>query len=117
MFLTNNFTQEEMICPCCSVAKMNMLFMMKLQTLRDVLCFPLILNSAFRCEKHNSEINGAPESRHLQGQAVDITLRNLSPAQKSLLISNALTIFDGVGLCKTFIHVDTREGVKALWFY
>lgn len=96
---------------------MNPEFMRKLQHLRDLVMSPFIPNSAFRCTQHNYEINGAPNSRHLVGEAVDISYGPLSSKDRRFLISMALDMFDGVGIGATFIHVDTRGGEKALWFY
>ncbi len=115
--LTPNFSTDELDCPCCAVCEMHPEFMQKLQQLRELVKRPLRINSAFRCEKHNAEIGGVPNSRHLVGEAVDISYGPLASKDRRFLISMALDMFDGVGIGATFIHVDTRGGEKALWFY
>ena len=115
--LTPNFSTDELDCPCCGECNMSSGFINQLQYLRDLIKRPLRINSAFRCDKHNSEIGGAKNSRHLAGEAVDISYGPLSSKDRRFLISMALDMFDGVGIGSTFIHVDTRGGEKALWFY
>lgn len=116
MNITSNFTSEEMACPCCKRCDMNPEFMNKLQKFRDLLGFPVQIDSGFRCERHNQDIGGVKNSQHLVGKAADISYRHLPADQRCLLISQALVNFDGIGLGKTFIHIDCR-GNKALWFY
>lgn len=45
-----------------------------LQPLRNYYKKPIIINSGYRCLKLNQKINGARNSQHLYGQAVDFTV-------------------------------------------
>jgi uncharacterized protein YcbK (DUF882 family) len=50
------------------------------------------------------------------GIAADIKVA--SGAQRMILVKNALSLnFSGVGVAKSFIHVDTRKTKPVLWSY
>jgi len=120
MNLTKNFTSAEMSCKCCGAVFMDGEFMRALQRLRDIVKFPLPINSGFRCEKHNKKIGGAKHSRHLVGCAADISTKNLSISQIKTLKEAIKLIdeFDGVAEGDGFVHVDSRPGDKNVtWTY
>ena len=47
-----------------------------LQPIRDYLGKPMIISSGFRCPKLNKLAGGVSNSQHLEGKAVDFTVRN-----------------------------------------
>ena len=49
-------------------------FLQKLDRARDVAGVPFIITSAYRCEQHNKNVGGKPNSAHLRGYAVDIKI-------------------------------------------
>lgn len=117
--LTKNFSVKELACKCgCGQAPMDKGFLVKLQDLRDKWGKALEINSGYRCAKHNAAIGGAQSSRHLSGDAVDIDITDMSGSEKleflKLIISMGWT---GIGLHRSFYHVDTRPGKQLLWFY
>lgn len=114
--LTMNFSVDEMACPCCGKAEMVTAFMERLQALRDKLNKPLAITSGYRCLKHNTAIKGAAESKHLDGIACDIAVVN--GADRHELVKAAFELgFTGVGIAKTFVHLDIRDGIKTIWLY
>ena len=118
MQLSKNFTAQEMVCPCCGVAKMDMKFINTLQSLRDFFGKGLKINSGFRCVPHNDKIKGGKTSMHLKGQAVDIGTGTMTGVEKYQLIQHAMDIgFGGIGIAKSFVHIDNRSGPKVLWTY
>ena len=53
---------------------------------------------------------------HSQGIAADIAVADAS--QRRILVAQALRLgFNGVGVARGFIHVDTRETTPVLWLY
>jgi uncharacterized protein YcbK (DUF882 family) len=44
----------------------------RLKTLEIEIGRTLIVTNGFRCEKHNAEEGGHPQSRHLDGLAIDV---------------------------------------------
>lgn len=85
---------------------------------------PLIINSAYRCIKHNAKIGGAKNSRHVKGDAVDFTIKGVETKKVYAYCEN-LPNANSLGLAikhnpndkfKGFVHLDTR-GFKARWVY
>ena len=74
--ITKNFTTNEMKCPCCKECDMNQEFMNNLQSLREICAFGFKINSAYRCEKHNSSVSKNTRGQHAQGLAVDISMKD-----------------------------------------
>ena len=53
---------------------------------------------------------------HAQGIAADIRINNGNEAYQ--IIKNAQSMgFNGIGVAKTFIHVDTRKTMPVIWTY
>lgn len=85
----------------------------KLEVLRTYFNTPVIINSAFRTEKHNKEVGGAANSQHLHGRAADIVVKGVNP---ETVANFAVKIgFRGIGKYKNFTHVDTRDGNVTIW--
>lgn len=80
-----------------------------LERLRDHIGKPLSLISAYRDPAHNAKVGGAKRSRHLYGEAADITSAyRLKPHQVA-----QLGVFSGIGhRAGWVVHLDVR-GVPA----
>lgn len=66
-----NFT-EQYEPPEAVVKNLEQLCIKILQPLRDVLKYPIHVNSGYRCPRTNTSIGGAARSQHLTGHAADI---------------------------------------------
>lgn len=113
-----NFSIAELACGCggrfCDRAYWHdPNFLDHLQALRDQIGKPLIINSAHRCPQWNALIGGAPHSQHKQ-LAVDIALQDHD--RFALLRCSRALGFTGLGLARTFLHLDRRLQ-PATWFY
>jgi len=111
-----HFKLEEFNCRCCAQNKMQQSFLNKLDDIREKVGLPFHVTSGFRCEKHNQEVGGKPNSQHLLGIAADVSLEFFPAINKHYLIKLAPQYFNGIGIAKTFIHLDTRE-TPSLWVY
>lgn len=74
---------------------------------------PLVLTSGHRCAGWNAAVGGAPLSRHKQ-IAADIQIAGHS--RKALLDAAIGAGFTGLGLGRSFLHVDRRTR-PARWYY
>ena len=75
----------------------------KLEQLRTLLGRPIVILSAYRDPIHNAKVGGAPLSQHKFGKAFDIRLT----MDRDMLVRCAREAgFSGIGLYKTFVHVD-----------
>lgn len=70
--------------------------------LRSVFRLALIVNSGFRCQRHNKKEGGLPNSFHTIGSALD--LRPVDLADLDRLEELARLFFDVVVRYETFIH-------------
>lgn len=78
----------------------------KLQALRDRLCKPLIVRSAYRSPTHNRAVGGAPRSKHMDGTALDIAMTNHDPV--AFEVAARAVRFPGSGCFprSNFMHID-----------
>ena len=116
--MRNYFTNKEISCKCCGVVKCDEDFLILLNQTRASAGIPFIINSWYRCLKHNTEIGSKPTSSHIKGCAADIKCKD--SVSRSKIISALITSgFTRMGIAKNFIHVDNDkekpEGV--IWLY
>lgn len=70
------FKKEEFTCKCgCGLNNINLKLVKILDEIRERLGVPLIVTSGTRCSKHNQNVQGVPNSRHVSGKAADIVAR------------------------------------------
>jgi uncharacterized protein YcbK (DUF882 family) len=85
--ITENFSSEEFDCRCgCGKNNISPFVIHRLQVIRDIVKVPISIDSACRCEKHNKEVGGEPNSYHLYGLAVDWTI-----PESSLMLARVCT--------------------------
>lgn len=114
-----NFREEEFASPdlAGSGNRMDALTVYRLDALRELIKRPFVINSGYRTPEHNRKIGGAPRSAHVEGLAVDISIRKWSHEEKKDLVLYARQLgFNGVGISPTFIHLDRKERL-ASWIY
>ena len=106
------FKEKEFACKCCGqlppLARENVKALVRevLDPVREKLGKPVVVNSGYRCEKHNKSVGGVKNSQHLRGEAADVTCSNL-PRLKALIIENGR--FDQLIDYGTFLHVSYKR--------
>ena len=101
----------EFNCPCCGKNEMNQLFIDTLRASREYSNTPFVINSGYRCEKHNKKIGGVSSSTHIVGSAADIHCTE--SRQRALILCGLLEAgFSRIGIAKTFIHVDMADRLE-----
>ena len=75
---------------------------------------PVYIESGYRCEDHNREVGGVPNSQHVLGTAADITVDDISIDELADIAKECGA--DGVGRYYglQFVHIDVR-GYDAEW--
>lgn len=115
---TPNFSREEMECSCgCGRADMDAEFMTMLQHFRDS-TGALKVTSGFRCPDHPAERRKEKPGSHSAGLAADVV--PLETDRYSAVMLAFRRRFKGIGIAKTFIHVDNghpNAHRPALWTY
>lgn len=91
-----------------------------LQAIRDHFGKAVTITSGYRCPSYNSrpDVGGATGSRHTKGQAADIVVDGVAPAQVAAYAESIGV--KGIGLYETardghFVHIDTRTA-KSFWY-
>lgn len=118
--LAANFTAREFICACCGAEGVKDALVFHLQTARDLLPVhrAIIINSAYRCEKHNKDVGGKKTSSHIKGLAADIKCGDSS--YRFLLLSALIKAgFKRIGIGQNFIHcdLDPDKSQNVMWVY
>lgn len=91
--------------------------MYRLDCLRGVMGKPFRINSGYRTPSHNKAVKGASRSNHMKGEAVDISTVGWSKEERAQLINLARRMgFRGVGVARTYIHLDVSAR-DAAWIY
>lgn len=119
--LSANFKSSEFACKgsgCCSTVLIDEKLVKYLQMIREFFGKPITITSAYRCAIHNRNVGGATGSRHSKGQAADIVVRDVAPAEVAKYAESIGVL--GIGLYETskdghFVHIDTRD-YKSFWY-
>lgn len=119
--LSENFLASEFLCKggsCCSSGKIDDDLVKILQQIRDHFGKPVRISSAYRCPKWNEKVGGVSGSYHTYGQAADIKVDDVKPAEVAKYAESIGVL--GIGLYETkadghFVHVDTRTK-KSFWY-
>ena len=121
MSLSKNFQVSEFACHgkgCCSTVKVDDVLVGYLQKIREHFDKPITITSGYRCPTHNRNVGGATGSRHAKGQAADIVVKDVKPAEVAKYAESIGVL--GIGLYETsrdghFVHIDTRT-TKSFWY-
>lgn len=119
--LSANFKVSEFACHgngCCSTVMIDDQLVEYVQKIRDHFGTSITITSGYRCATHNKNVGGATGSRHAKGQAADISVKGVAPAEVAKYAESIGIL--GIGLYETskdghFVHIDTRTS-KAFWY-
>lgn len=119
--LSTYFNSTEFDCHgsgCCSQTIVNEDLVTYLNKIREHFGKPITVTSGYRCPVHNKNVGGATGSRHTKGDAADIVVSGIAPAEVAKY-AECIGIL-GIGLYETnsdghFVHIDTRS-TKSFWY-
>lgn len=119
--LSTNFKSTEFDCHgsgCCSSTLVDEKLVEYLQKIRDYFGKAVTISSGYRCATHNASVGGATGSYHMKGQAADIYISGVTPAEIAKYAESIGVL--GIGLYETssdghFVHIDTRT-TKYFWY-
>ena len=112
------FKEKEFACKCCGQLPLSTgsgqaprenvkaLVSEVLDPVREKLGMPIVVNSGYRCERHNKDVGGVRNSQHLRGEAADIHCED-NERLKQLIIENGK--FDQLITYPTFLHVSYKR--------
>lgn len=103
--LTRNFYRKEFECKCnCGLDSIDPALVNMLQDSRDATALTYKIASGCRCEKHNKDIGGKPNSAHTRGKAADVVC--VGSQMRYKMVKDLITRFRRVEVCNEWIHVD-----------
>lgn len=119
--LSKNFKVSEFSCHgsgCCNTTMIDDKLVEYLQKIRNHFNTAITISSGYRCPNHNKRVGGATGSRHAKGQAADIIVSGVTPAEVAKYAESIGIL--GIGLYETskdghFVHIDTRT-TKSFWY-
>lgn len=107
------FKKEDFLCRCgkCEMpaeVEGNLMALVEnvLEPAREKLGGPIIVNSGYRCERHNKAVGGVANSQHLRGEAADIRCADNKRLAKIIVEAGR---FDQLIIYPTFIHVSFKR--------
>ena len=114
--LSKNFKVYEFSCKgkgCCGTVLIDEKLVSFLQKIRNHFGKAVTINSGYRCAKHNKAVGGSANSYHTKGQAADIVVKGVKPAEVAKYAESIGVL--GIGLYDNFVHIDTRKS-KFFWY-
>jgi uncharacterized protein YcbK (DUF882 family) len=85
-----------------------------LQKIRNHFGKAVTVTSAYRTPGKNKAVGGTTYSQHLYGMAADIKVLGVTPKKVAAYAEELLPGTGGIGIYKTFCHIDVRV-TKARW--
>ena len=115
-----NIVTDHLACPCCNAFEFKEKFWKRLQVLRDIMDKPFVTDKkgggGYRCRIYNNQIGGAKNSRHLYGDAIDISTHGWSGEEKRFLVELAIQFEFSIGIYKSWFHLDLRPENPVLFW-
>lgn len=116
------FQRDDFACTCgCGQNLIEDKLIDLLEELRELVGFPLIITSGYRCPEHNAKVSSTgPTGPHTTGLAADI---GVSRDRAVRVLEMALRMeFKGIGLNQKgdsrFVHLDiVRRETRTCWTY
>ena len=110
------FSLDEFACSETGDNLMDTGFVAQLDALRERCGFPFTVTSGDRAPTHSVEAVKEKPGMHSTGLAVDIAVAN--GVQRRKIVEEAFRGgFTGIGVAKTFVHVDMRVTTPVMWTY
>lgn len=114
--LSPHFSRAEFACrDRCGLNSIDVETLAVLEDLRTYFEKEVTISSAHRCIAHNKAVGGASNSQHLYARAADVKVKDTLPVQVYDYLNRRYPSKYGLGLYKTFVHVDTRTNGPARW--
>lgn len=121
---TEHFSSKEFTCQCsnsdCVDQKISKNLVENLEKCRQEFGKAVMINSGYRCPKHNVAIGGAKNSQHIHGKAADTRPKILTTDTMDEWFKVVSSSFKALGIAQSFIHVDVREmegPSRKIWYY
>lgn len=113
------FSNDEFLrcTPPCTMEDLSEELLDRLDVVRSLCGFPLIVNSAYRSFDYEQEMGRTGSSSHCKHLAVDIAVQ--SGEKRLKIVQNALRAgFQRIGIAQNFVHLDLDSDKPiSIWLY
>ncbi len=108
-----NFTRQEFACQCgryCNgfPTEPDPGLLKLAQQVRDHFGSPVTVSSGLRCQKHNANVGGVSNSRHLSGKAMDFSVAGKSSAQVLAYVTRLSGLRYAYAIDSQYVHMDVN---------
>jgi len=116
MKISKNFNRSEFACKCgCGFDTVDYELLLILEEVRAHFDKPVTIESGCRSYDYNKEIGGSEKSQHLYGRAADFKVKGTKPMEVYIYLNNKYPNKLGLGLYRSWVHLDTRTNGPARW--
>lgn len=106
------FNREEFRCPCprCGgfPAEPEEALVRLAERVRGHFALPVTVSSGVRCERHNREVGGVVNSRHLAGKAMDFSVQGVPSGTVLLVLQGLAGVRYAYGIDGSYVHMDVE---------
>lgn len=102
--ISKNFYLKDFQCPCCKRVMIHPSLLEEMEKLYSMAKGKIKITSGYRCEKHNKEVGGVANSKHMKGLACDITASDLQEVYN--IAKNLKFSFVKLDEKKKYIHME-----------
>jgi hypothetical protein len=103
------FKQSEFTCKCgCGADDMNETLIRVADRVREYFDKPIRVSSGRRCSKHNTNVGGVSNSRHLSGKAMDFSVSGKTATQVLAYVQKQPEIRYAYAIDGSYVHMDVE---------
>lgn len=109
--------RDRFACRCCGRNEIDPRLVGIVRTIEAYVGGPVVVNSGYRCEKHNREVGGSPTSSHLKGLAADLSAPDSRTRYHLVAAAIRGVSITRIGIYKTFVHIDIdrQKDQRVIW--
>lgn len=126
MISTKNFhpdSDKKLLCTCghpeCDRRSVSQEHLNRIQVVRELLGFGLVVTSGGRCQNHPNEVHRSTPADHQKGTGIDISANGVT--RGNIVKAGIAAGCNAIGVAKTFVHLgyreDLPEGHLTMWVY
>lgn len=107
------FTPEEFACKCGQYcdgypAQMEKALIQTADRVRAHFGLPAVVSSGLRCPRHNANVGGVSNSRHLSGKAMDFRIRGHSAGEVLAFVQQQPEVRYAYAIDDSYVHMDVQ---------
>ena len=107
------FTRREFACKCGGLCdgyptEIDRRLLMMADRVREKLGVPCLISSGLRCSRHNANVGGVANSRHLTGKAMDFCAVGKTAAQVLAVVQTQPELGYAYAIDGSYVHMDVE---------